>query len=225
MKKLLSSIRSRASTIFHWLKNHLCFNPQQYWDTRADTFGRHSVYNMAHSREELNQLDIELKNRYRSILKKYISEKDADVLDFGCGWGRFSDFLLQIFPGKIIGVDISKKSIEQNSIHDPRCIFKTMESEKIPLQDQSVDVVFIHLVLGALSTRQLKVTLAEIDRVSKSNALFFVVENTDPAKDLYYWHFHTKQEYIQMLSFAQLEHVVSYLDINEEISIFCGRKR
>lgn len=225
MNRVYSFVDRVFFAIIRLAKKSFHFDIRQYWNDRATCNGLLAVYNQAHSKEEAEELDKKLNLLYRPIILEKIIPKDKNVLDFGCGWGRFSGFLQELFPGQIIGVDISSKIIELSPHHYPRCKYKVLHGEKIPIQDNFIDVVFIHLVLGAIPKNNLKKYTAELDRVSNENSLFFIVENTSKNSDTVYWHFHTANEYQELFSFVDLQKVNTYEDVNEEISIFLGRKK
>lgn len=70
------------------------------------------------------------------------------ILDVGCGTGRFSSMLAQIFDADVVGVDPSEKMLGQAvaTIDDPRCSFLTGAVEALPVFDRSVDLVFLSMV-------------------------------------------------------------------------------
>jgi 2-polyprenyl-3-methyl-5-hydroxy-6-metoxy-1,4-benzoquinol methylase len=66
-----------------------------------------------------------------------------DVLDAGCGWGKYSFFLSKSNPqAKIIGVDISDLNIRKNKIEAQRRNMKNIEFIKKDLLDLDYDNKF-----------------------------------------------------------------------------------
>src|SRR2546430_14595857 len=66
------------------------------------------------------------------------------ILDLGCGTGRFSEALRARFDAEVIGVDPSKKMLEQarSKPSDSRIRYEHGHGESIPLPDNSVDLIF-----------------------------------------------------------------------------------
>jgi ubiquinone/menaquinone biosynthesis C-methylase UbiE len=70
-----------------------------------------------------------------------------NVLDLGCGTGRFSGALAARFGAHVVGIDPSEKMLEQarrkrsaNAIHYQRGM-----AEAIPLVNQAVDMIFMSM--------------------------------------------------------------------------------
>src|SRR2546427_13252935 len=70
------------------------------------------------------------------------------ILDLGCGTGRFSEALAVHFDAEVIGIDPSKKMLEQarGKQTDPRVRYQVGRAEAIPLPDESVDLVFMSMI-------------------------------------------------------------------------------
>src|SRR5437762_2318619 len=66
------------------------------------------------------------------------------ILDLGCGTGRFSEALAARFDAEVLGIDPSKKMLEQarRKGRDPRVRYERGRGKVIPLPDKSVDLIF-----------------------------------------------------------------------------------
>jgi len=88
----------------------------------------------------------------KSIIREFLqfdSEKYRDVIDFGCGLGRFCD----MFEG-YIGVDIIPEMIEENKIKYPDCRWLYIkENEYLPYY--KYDLVFCFTSIQHLSDDEL----------------------------------------------------------------------
>ena len=69
------------------------------------------------------------------------------ILDLGCGTGRFSESLAAHFDAEVIGVDPSQKMLEQarKKLQDRRVQYQPGCGEAIPLQNDSVDLIFMSM--------------------------------------------------------------------------------
>lgn len=89
----------------------------------------------------------------------------TDILDLGCGTGRFSQTLSDTFDANVIGIDPSQKMLDQarSKVANARLTFKQAPGEALPLNSDSVDLVFMSMVLHHLTDPQK--TAHECDRV------------------------------------------------------------
>src|SRR6185369_17481506 len=69
------------------------------------------------------------------------------ILDLGCGTGRFSASLAAHFDAEVVGVDPSKKMLDQarSKLRDCRVRYVTGYGEALPLPDDSVDFIFMSM--------------------------------------------------------------------------------
>ena len=86
---------------------------------------------------------------WMNIVSSFVeTETVQNVLDLGCGTGRYSNGLADHFGAKVIALDPSAKMLEQAAAkfeNTPvRCV--RARSEDVPLSDRSVDLVFISMV-------------------------------------------------------------------------------
>ena len=96
----------------------------------------------------------EVLDLWMSTVSSYLDERAAitSILDLGCGTGRFSEALAVHFGAEVIGIDPSKKMLEQarSKQTDPRVRFQAGSAEAIPLPDESVDLVFMSMIFHHL---------------------------------------------------------------------------
>jgi ubiquinone/menaquinone biosynthesis C-methylase UbiE len=74
------------------------------------------------------------------------------ILDLGCGTGRFSGALAVRFDAEVIGMDPSKKMLEQaeGKRRDRRIRYEVGRGESIPLPAKSVDLIFMSMIFHHL---------------------------------------------------------------------------
>ena len=105
--------------------------------------------------------------------------KDKEVLDYGCGNGIHSIFLAKTGAKKVIGIDLSEKSLEaareraktagvENRVH-----FLKMDCEKMEFPDNFFDVIFDG---GTFSSLDQKLALPELARVLKPDGRLIGIE-------------------------------------------------
>lgn len=109
-------------------------------------------------------------------LKTFFEEISiGKVLDVGCGTGRFTARLRELFPSaQIVGVDPDQESLNQAKDVLPGVDFRWMSGENLLFADQTFDVAAISMVLHHL--KDVSAVLAEMKRVITHNGYLLVVE-------------------------------------------------
>jgi ubiquinone/menaquinone biosynthesis C-methylase UbiE len=108
----------------------------------------------------------------------------ADIVDLGCGTGRFTSPLAERFGANVIGVDPSEKMLDvaRGKPHVGSVTFRTGAAEAIPLPDASADLIFIslafhHFLDRARAVREMHRVLRPHGRVCLRNS---TVEQRSP---------------------------------------------
>lgn len=105
---------------------------------------------------------------FRQLLVKHL-DKSKIVLDAGCGeYGILSEFKKD--TKNIIGIDLDKKALEKNVFIDQKIVGNL---DKIPLKNNSVDVVVSTFVLEHIENSQ--IVFNQIYRVLKPGGVFIFI--------------------------------------------------
>lgn len=86
---------------------------------------------------------------WMNVVSSHVKDQRTKrILDLGCGTGRFTEALAVRFDAQVIGVDPSKKMLEQarSKPHDRRIRYEPGRGESIPLPDNSVDLIFMSMI-------------------------------------------------------------------------------
>jgi len=194
-----------------------------YWEKRVSTYGGKAVYNILHSEDELKDVTLFQKQIIFPELKKYLTGSENTVLDFGCGTGRFTSDLGALINGKAIGVDPIESLLKIAPLTNSIQYIKIVPGKKIPLKDNTIDVLFICLVLGGIKEKELNYLVKDFKRMLSNNALICLIENTSSQPNGAYWYFRDDEWYQKLFYFAALKKVCNYEDLGENISVFIGR--
>ena len=114
--------RTNLQKILEYLKNPLkilprifrglkIYNHEINWEQRTEEMGKSSVFG--------NQIDAEEQKKITNLHKKIIFKcldgklkKGSKILDFGCGYGRFSDLFVTEFDCDYFGVENTEFFLE-----------------------------------------------------------------------------------------------------------------
>jgi SAM-dependent methyltransferase len=197
-----------------------------YWEERAEKHGARSVINLGHAETEMDAVTRKQVGILFPILQRHLTGNEKLLLDFGSGSGRFTPALAMAIGGKAIGVDPIQKLLDLSPRAENVEYRLLPRDGRIPLDDDSVDVVWISLVLGTITQdADLRMAIAEVERVLKDGGLLFLVENTADKPDLKHFAFRPIDEYRTIFPSIPLKHEGDYDDLGERISIFAGRKK
>jgi len=220
---LSRKLTNRARRLLRWLGVRP--SPRRYWEARAVQYGVRSVMDLRHPTATLDSVTATQAGLLFPLLRGQLRPGDHRLLDFGCGPGRFTAGLATLTGGTALGVDPIARYLEL-APRAPGVEYRVLERGRIPAPDASFDIVWICLVLGGIvGRRELKRTVREIERVLRPGGLIFVVENTSPTPDGYYWHYRSIEAYQRMFPSVSLSTVSEYMDIDQRMSVFAGRKR
>src|SRR5688572_20636685 len=76
-----------------------------YWPKRVAALGRRAVFDRRHSDAELDAVSAAQREVLLPMLRARLNGTERVVLDYGCGWGRFTGMLAEATGGLAIGMD------------------------------------------------------------------------------------------------------------------------
>jgi SAM-dependent methyltransferase len=206
---------------FRWLSSRL--GNDNYWRLRAWRYGVRGALNLGHSADDVEIVTSQQKSHLFPLLRAQLNGSERDVLDFGCGPGRFTVDLADMVSGRAIGVDPVTQFIRL-APRGPRVDYLPMRQGRIPISSGTIDVVWICLVLGGIENGgPIDDTVAEIKRVLRPGGLVFLVENTTLAPDTKTWSFRSVVEYQNLFRPLNLRALGEYDDLGERITVMAGR--
>lgn len=128
---------------------------RNYWNSVADTKDFHSQFDM---------------NMFSSLVNK-----DAIILDYGCGYGRTLMELQQYGYKNLVGLDFSEKMIERARKETSNIDFVIKDSKNIKFDDNYFDAVILLFVLASVySDKEQNSIISDIKRVLKPNGYIFI---------------------------------------------------
>jgi ubiquinone/menaquinone biosynthesis C-methylase UbiE len=197
-----------------------------YWERRAERLGPRAVFNASHPPEDLAAVTGMQKRILFPWFCAALTGREHHVLDFGCGTGRFTVDLASLVDGVATGIDPIAALLARAPTHED-VTYKLGEPGKVALPTDSVDVVWVCLVLGGIAERNILFdTVRELERVLRPGGLLFLVENTsDHSPGDSHWMFRSVSDYTRLFGGISLTAVGEYSDLGERISALAGRAR
>jgi len=121
-----------------------------------------------------------LHNWQLSLIARQLSDaENMQILDIGCGYGRLSFPLSQMFPKSFFyGIDISKKYVQMfNKKLKNKGKAYEGNLRKLPFKENTFDTIFIVTVLMYLHDPEIKLLLEECKKVLKPAGKIIIIEN------------------------------------------------
>lgn len=140
------------------------------WDKKRDVMHRYDltahIYDTRYAEEQTAKIE--------AVIESINMEKEASVLDVGCGTGLLFEYVANKAEA-IVGLDISRETLLQAKRHAKKFANVHLilaDSDNVPLKEDVFSHVFA-LTLIQNTPNPFK-TLNEIKRVSKENAVIIV---------------------------------------------------
>ena len=201
------------------------------WSERARNFGRRSVYNLSIRDEEFDEITQFQENELFPLLSARLFSPPKNVLDYGCGAGRFTASLRALTKSEsALGFDPCPELITMAvaSTVDPQTSFLTSTPREffdgLRLQ---FDLVWIATVLGGIADSEINKLADDITLALRPGGLLFFAENTAPEDpNNSFWRSRPEAWYEKLFNTRGVEvaGIGLYESCGSEVSVFAGRK-
>lgn len=104
------------------------------------------------------------------------SPEQRACLDVGCGIGVAEQFLVTQY-GRVVGVDVSEKMLEQARKAVPQTEFVHFNGGRLPFEDGGFDVTFCYCVFHHVPLTSLPDFVSEMKRVTRPGGLVFTFDH------------------------------------------------
>lgn len=112
----------------------------------------------------------------RQVVQKLLADfnfNSKTVVDFGCGIGTNCSLFS---PGRYIGLDCNRQRIDYARCLYPDYRFEPINGPRLPLDDSSIDYVFIMAVLHHIASCELVEILRDFQRVLRTGGRILLIE-------------------------------------------------
>lgn len=184
--------------------------------------GRNAVIDHRHPHNQFEYVTKKQKEILYPILKSQINQPIKTILDFGCGIGRFSKDLAEIFDCNVVGVDTSKYLIDL--CKKEKNVNYFVVDEKLNQIKDTFDLIFVCNVINGIPDQKV-FQLAEIlSNLLNDTGKLFLVEITGKKNVENIWRTRTINKIKDFFPKIDLRRISQYIDIDNEISVFIGQK-
>lgn len=191
----------------------MSYQPSEFWEDKLKNHFNLKGVGHTHLSEKYNEYlyNLKVKALEKMMRKNKISVKDKTVLDIGSGIGFFINYYLKKQAKKVVGVDITKKSIQglNNRFIHQNCSFKNADiGERYISINENFDLVNVFDVLyHIIDDRLFETALNNIKDFLKKGGTVFITDifgrkDYFPAKDV---HFRSLQKYQKELGRKEIE--------------------
>ena len=155
------------------------FDPYEYWSERSKKYGKIAVGNLSKPIEKFDEDSESVKNKLLPVFKTSLNSNVARLLDFGCGYGRFTTELAEFVDQEAWGIDATPELIElaEKEKTNPKTFFRTAKYP-LPFDNEYFDVIWITYVFEHIMGDEKEKTAKELLRILKPGGLLFIVVNT-----------------------------------------------
>jgi ubiquinone/menaquinone biosynthesis C-methylase UbiE len=105
-----------------------------------------------------------------------------NVLDLGCGTGRWCEHFHKKGAATVTGIDISQARLDDNKKRLPQITFKKMPVTKLEFPDNTFDIINISWVLQHNNPHLQEQSVSEMCRVLKKGGFIFFMEGAHENK-------------------------------------------
>jgi SAM-dependent methyltransferase len=178
------------------------------WSDRVKQFGRRAVLNLGVSDDEIVAEIKREEGVVFPLLQRELIEPPRFLLDYGCGWGRFTvDLAALTGATDVIGYDPCAELVAMAQegtapgvrfvTGPPRSFFADFHA--------AFDLIWVHAVFGGIRDSDLPEVVSALAAILAAHGLLFLMEGTaplNPAND--FWHVREEQRYLDLLEEAGL---------------------
>ena len=227
--------RTNLQKILEYLKNPLKIflriflkseknNYEINWERRTDEMGKSSVFG--------NQIDAEEQKKITNLHKKIIFKcldgklkKGSKILDFGCGYGRFSDLFVTEFDCNYFGVENTEFFLENCNDTKNKKYFSLNKLKEKKELDNYFDLIFVFAVFGGFKKDKLSDIFKMLEKKIKPEGKILVVEEISEKEiESGGWNVRTEKYYKRLFNNFDISTKFYFLEDNKAKQIFFGTK-
>ena len=161
-------------------KAFMSYKSIHYWNKRVLSLGLRSTGYFKWSDQQYRESTELLWTKLSGHLSIQRKNTDHNLIDFGCGTGRFMKRLMAM-RFKVYGVDISRSMLDLARRNGQRGLSPVLQIEPcrgLPFKSNSINVLWSCTVLQHIPDELFDIMINELRRIVTPNGLVLLFENT-----------------------------------------------
>jgi len=192
-------------------------------EERFSKMGISAVFHRNFNKKEREKITNVQKKIIFQILKKKL-KKESKVLDFGCGYGRFSNFFVKRFSSFYFGVEKSKSLLKTLKNEKKKKFLSYSNFVKNKKFKGYFDLCFVVGVLGGMPKNKIKKYIKILKNSIKPNGLIFFIEIISDREIEGVWRLRTINFYKSLFSDFKILSEFYFIEDGRNKGIFLGKK-
>ena len=198
------------------------YNLELDWNERTKNMGNSSVFGNQIENEEMKNIT----NIHKKILLKVlgkISFKGSKILDFGCGYGRFSNFFSEELDCDYFGVENAEFFLKnlKNEKNKNYLNFDQLLDKKY---NNYFDLLFVFAVFGGFKKKKISNIFNMLQEKIKPKGRILVIEAISEKNIESEWSTRTEQYYRNLFKNFDISTKFYWLEDNRFRQIFLSKK-
>ena len=108
-------------------------------------------------------------------LTRYLTNPEARILDYGCGYGRTLAELSRAGYLRVVGTDFSEAMLGRARREVPNSMLVRNDGSALPIKSESIDAVLLFAVLTCIPhDNDQRILLSEVERVLRPAGLLYI---------------------------------------------------
>lgn len=141
-------------------------------DSYKETF---ETWNKIASLYENKFMHLDIYNESYQFVCDTVIQKNAKILEIGCGPGNITHYLLKIRPDfNIIGIDVAPKMVELAKKNNPTANFMVMDSREINQLNDKFDAIIAGFCWPYLSEKDSEKLIFDAQNLLQKNGLIYI---------------------------------------------------
>ena len=216
--------KARFHTVLR-LRRLLGLQPVFDWDARAKKLGRLAVIDDSiHTNGDFDSVSELQKAFFEESLPTLSfqsrNREKGKGLDFGCGIGRFTSFLVDFYDAEFIGYDPVKSFIAQCEPTSSVSFTSSWEE----CEHENFSIIFVCMVFGGLKSREVSDWFATFHRVLSDDGVVVVCEAIGQTDEFLVWRPRTLEVYQAMAQGFEVTERGVYFDGLSKITMLECKK-
>lgn len=176
------------------------YEPRSYWGQRAELYELdpfRAVCRLEGSREYNQRMHEIQRQRLLPLAENLLSGPQAQVLEVGCGVGRWAKEL-ETMDVAYTGIDLSHEMLGLAHNQSPRCWFVQSSGMALPFAPDTFDLTLTVTVLHHMPPTEQETAVHELARVTRTGGHIVTLEDIVQPRRAFHMFTHSPEEWVAL---------------------------